>query len=105
MHINFFPSVHYVYYLLPSARFLHDDVIRSSAVNLHLTFDLNLPITGVREWSPVRTLGEIQTNRLGATNCLTAALPALMQSHRPRHASAAAGGQCSNFFPRFLIII
>jgi len=26
-------------------------------------------------WSPVRTLGEIQTNRLGATDCLTAALP------------------------------
>jgi len=39
-HFNFVPSVHYVYYLLPSARFLHDDVIRSSAVNLHLTFDL-----------------------------------------------------------------
>jgi len=39
-HFNFFPSVHYVYYLLPSARFMHDDVIRSSAVNLHLTFDL-----------------------------------------------------------------
>ena len=36
----FCSSVHYVYYLLPSARFLHDDVIISSAVNLHLTFDL-----------------------------------------------------------------
>jgi len=40
LRILIFPSVHYVYYLLPSARFLHDDVIRSSAVNLHLTFDL-----------------------------------------------------------------
>jgi len=26
---------------------LHDDVIRSSAINLHLTFELGLPITGV----------------------------------------------------------
>jgi len=33
------------------------------------------------------------------------ALPVLMQSHRSRHASAAAGSQCRNFFSRVLLHI
>ena len=85
---------------------LHGDVIRSSAINLHLTFRICPSQMSIQHcvWSPVRTLGEIQTNCLGASECLTAALPTLMQSNRPRHASVAAGCQCCNF-SRFLIII
>ena len=49
------------------------------------------------------SLKRFKRTRLGAPDCLTATLPALMQSHHPRHASAAASGQCRNF-SSFLII-
>jgi len=76
---------------------LLDHVIRSSAINLHLAFDLGFAHHGCQVsvqrcvWLPVMTLGEIQT-RLGAADRLTASLPTFMQAHLPRNASAAAAG-------------
>jgi len=86
---------------------LHDDVIRNSAINLHLTFDLGF----AHHRCPYSTvcgpgsLERFKRTHLGATDCLTPALPALMQSLPLRYTSAAAAGQCRNFFSSFLIII
>ena len=72
-------------------------LVRSSAINLHLAFDLGFAHRRCQVsvqrcvWLPVMTLGEIQT-RLGAADRLTASLPTLMQAHLPRHASAVAAG-------------
>ena len=70
---------------------LLDRVIRSSAVNLHLAFDLGFAHHRCRV-SVHRCVaaGASQTTHLDAVDRLTASLTALMQAHLPRHASAAA---------------
>jgi len=101
---------------------LLDHVIRSSAINLHLAFDLGFAHHRCQMsvqrcvWSLVMTLGEIQTNHGPWTNpprccwpsdCFSPCSHVGTVAHLPRHASAAAAGSngsrqlSRNFLSRF----